>query len=525
MRRHFTWRSALLMVLLLGVTLISVGDVGVEGMIVSSVNQSSFSLRELMTVNSSISFEAECDAKSPPVNYGWFILQSTQLPLDFILKDDETKFCCDESQFKVSNYTCLNGIVVPKDKDVLGKQVGRFNSDECQIVHKQVYDKIPLDGYWTAAVFGCAKEVYLSTVTASFQNPTGYLPVDAYPFEVVHLALTILYSILALYWLIVCAIHHTEILPVQFWISGVIGLGILEMALFYEFYSHANDEGTSSSFIQGFAVFFMCLQIALGSMLVLVISMGYGVVKPTLGETMNIVYLFGALYFLVLAVYWETLHLQHTGIASGFLKTIEIISVFPLSFLDVSLFCWIFVSLSNLMKTLNLKKQMVKLALYRKFSYLLAFCFAASLLCTLFDFYLKVKIRKDGSNEWVKYKWIDILLWKGLFFIMVVCTAVLWRPTKNNRQYAYSAVAERTFDDDWDDHPNQPNFTGMKLRTLRRVEEDDEDDLRWVEENIPTAADDEGISFMEAFNLEDLETEGDEAELQARRIEVINKVE
>lgn len=56
----------------------------------------------------------------------------------------------------------------------------------------------------------------------------------------------IFYLTLALIWLVYCALHWKNLLRIQFWIGGVILLGMVEKAFFYFEYNEANENGFSS---------------------------------------------------------------------------------------------------------------------------------------------------------------------------------------------------------------------------------------------------------------------------------------
>lgn len=56
----------------------------------------------------------------------------------------------------------------------------------------------------------------------------------------------IFYFSLAFIWLIASALRWKDLLRIQFWIGGVIALGMLEKACFYFEYNQANENGFSS---------------------------------------------------------------------------------------------------------------------------------------------------------------------------------------------------------------------------------------------------------------------------------------
>lgn len=69
----------------------------------------------------------------------------------------------------------------------------------------------------------------------------------------------------------------------------------------------------------------------------------------------------------------------------------------------------------------------------------------------------------------------------------------LWRPTINNSRYAFSPLLDT--DEDEDEQTIHDAFEGMKLRNIKKNGAATnrgsgagmEDDLKWVEENIPSS--------------------------------------
>ena len=63
-------------------------------------------------------------------------------------------------------------------------------------------------------------------------GPNGYLSVIDYPLLVFYGCMCAVYVVMGLVWLILCSLHWRDLLRIQFWIGGVIFLGMLEKAMF-----------------------------------------------------------------------------------------------------------------------------------------------------------------------------------------------------------------------------------------------------------------------------------------------------
>lgn len=91
--------------------------------------------------------------------------------------------------------------------------------------------------------------------------------------------------------------------------------------------------------------------------------------------------------------------------------------------------------------------------------------------------------------------WVDDAFWRFLFSIVLLVIMFLWRPSANNQRYAFTPLI-----DDSDDEVEEFLVTdhlaeGMKLRgtkteangTAKPNAASADEDLKWVEENIPSS--------------------------------------
>ncbi|XP_059505304.1 transmembrane protein 87A-like isoform X4 [Stegostoma tigrinum] len=232
-----------------------------------------------------------------------------------------------------------------------------------------------------------------------------------------------------------------------------------------------------------FAELLSALKRSLARVLVILVSLGYGIVKPRLGAMLHRVIGVGVLYLIFSAI--EGI-LRVTG--ENF--DLALLAFIPLAVLDTALCWWIFISLTQTMKMLKLRRNVVKLSLYRHFTNTLIFAVIASIF---FIIWTTKKFRlADCQSDW-RERWIDDAFWRLLFSVILLVIMILWRPSANNQRFAFSPLA----DDDYDDELKEPMlneaFEGMKMRgtkaesngsaKLNKVDED----LKWVEENVPSS--------------------------------------
>jgi len=104
-------------------------------------------------------------------------------------------------------------------------------------------------------------------------------------------------------------------------------------------------------------------------LLLWVVSIGYGVVRSTLGGRTSKVLLLGATYFLAS----ELLDVvENVGTIDDLAGKTRMFLVLPIAILDAFLTLWIFTSPSKTLEKLQARRRLAKLEIYRKFINVLA---------------------------------------------------------------------------------------------------------------------------------------------------------
>lgn len=191
-----------------------------------------------------------------------------------------------------------------------------------------------------------------------WRNPDGYLPGKMAPLMTFFGFMSLAYLVLGLIWFLRFVRFWKDIIQLHYHITAVISLGMCEMAVWYFEYANFNSTGTRPMGITLWAVTFSSIKKTLSRLLLLVVSMGFGVLKPTLGGITSKVLLLGVIYF----VASEALELvEHLGNINDFSGKTKLFLVLPVAFLDALFILWIFSSLS---KTLEKLQVIVCLLLY-----------------------------------------------------------------------------------------------------------------------------------------------------------------
>ncbi|XP_044127626.1 transmembrane protein 87A isoform X2 [Bufo gargarizans] len=332
------------------------------------------------------------------------------------------------------------------------------------------------------------------TMRIEVKGPYEYLSPADYPRMIFFMVMCIVYVLFGVLWLAWSACYWRDLLRIQFWVGAVILLGMLEKAVFYAEFQNIRYYGQS---VQGAVILgelFSAVKRSLARILVIIVSLGYGIVKPRLGATLHKVVMAGALYLLFSGMEGV---LRVTGAQSD----LSSLAFIPLAFLDTALCWWIFISLTQTMKLLTLRRNVVKLSLYRHFTNTLILAVVASII---FIIWTSMKFRLvDCQSDWQEL-WVDDAIWRLLFSMILFVIMVLWRPSANNQRFAFSPLNEE--DDDDDDEQKEPmlkeSFEGMKMRSSKPETNGNakvtkaEEDLKWVEENIPSSVTDVALPAL-----------------------------
>eukprot|EP00736_Rhodelphis_marinus_P013262 Rmarinus@m.5137 len=287
----------------------------------------------------------------------------------------------------------------------------------------------------------------------TWYNPYGFLPAQLYGFIPFFGALSLFYLLCGVVWCAMCIRHHLTLLKLQFCIAGVILLGMIETATLYFTLEKFNDNGEPTCCpLAGELVFTSVVYVAkrtVSRILVLVVSMGWGHVKPTLGDQSGRVALLGFVYFvfaMLLDIVDKVEHFQEMNVGA------RLLFIVPVAFLDACFMLWIFMALSGTVRQLKERRQEAKLQLYNRFTKAMMAFVALAVLWTLYHAYVIIGNERE-SNQW-RTMWMMEAFWHSLYAGILFVIMILWWPSKNSLRYAYTEVAgedsddeERMFDD------------------------------------------------------------------------------
>ncbi|CAM9521156.1 unnamed protein product, partial [Laminaria digitata] len=180
--------------------------------------------------------------------------------------------------------------------------------------HTDVF-RIYETGMYVVLMGNCDAETGPITISGhtEWKNPHGYLPGEAYGCLPFFFVLAVFYLAMGIVWMVLCMVYVKDLLGVQMWASLVLLLGMIETGAQYFDYRDWNIEGTRSTGAQSFAILFGAAKRALSLSLVLMVCMGYGVVRPSLGRDVHKIMGLALVYFISSAL-WVALS---NGSATG----------------------------------------------------------------------------------------------------------------------------------------------------------------------------------------------------------------
>ena len=242
------------------------------------------------------------------------------------------------------------------------------------------------------------------------------------------------YLILNVVWLVLIIISIKNLIRLQFVILAVLLLGYAEQFLFLLDYAYMNITGNDPYGLIYVAEIVSAVKRMLARILVVVICLGFGTVRPRLG-TANIRVLVAAsiIYFSVASV---------TSVINA-INDYEYQNIWYLRILliilDIAWFYWIFYALVNTRRALKLRRNKVKLALYNSLGIVLIFAATASFALILV--YVYIFLINDCNSNWNERK-ADLIFWPSLFLILQAAIMVIWRPSNNDKRFAFVPLTE-----------------------------------------------------------------------------------
>ncbi|KAK9329234.1 lung seven transmembrane receptor-domain-containing protein [Lipomyces starkeyi] len=340
----------------------------------------------------------------------------------------DAKYCSQDNygQFLLQGST--NGSIA----SVFTKAV-TLSDDEPATV---TYDVRKTGFYCVGSYALTSDEGYVGTV--NFQNAFGKLPASQIAKLPFYGGLAIAYAVVLAFWMFLYVQYRSDILAVQNYITACAAFLAIEMVIVWGYYDVVNTKGNTvfSRFYMVFVAILNAFRNAFTFFLLLIVCMGYGVVKPTLGSTMTKCRILAGLHFVFGVVYAIASFLVTPDTAGPLILLV----ILPLAATMTAFYLWILSSLTSTIRNLTERKQNVKALMYRRLWRLL---FISILIIFGFFFVNSLIFADRNSPDFIprhwRSRWFVLDGWLNVvYFVDFLVIAFLWRPTRNNRRFAMS---------------------------------------------------------------------------------------
>ncbi|KAE8217969.1 hypothetical protein CF319_g8062 [Tilletia indica] len=347
------------------------------------------------------------------------------------------------------------------------------------------------NGSTPTLTYGAAGQHAQYTGVVTFTNKfNGNLPAAEYPKLAFYGVLTLAYLTMGIVWLVLSIKHRSELLTVQHFLSLTILFLIIEMCAQFGYYAYLNATDVDFFTIRSvsnnhFVTFFARALLVLSSVLdaarnsislflLLIVSMGYGVVRPSIGPIMTRVRMLTGLHFVFGVLYSIGVVLITLESGGGFI----FLFIFPLSLTLTGFMMWTLRSLNSTIDHLTARKQRFKVSMFKKLHRILSI---AVLVIFLFFVISTVSfgsaIETFSSRTWA-YRWLLLDGWLGtLYFVVFSSIAWIWRPTGQNLRMSMSDEVATDEDADANDFEIDTFATREGVNDNDDDDDDDDDDL------------------------------------------------
>jgi hypothetical protein len=364
------------------------------------------------------------------------------------LREDTKEYylICDEEAIAhdMCNATQINQFLIePEVYDPLTDTNKTANAEILTFYqdHTGLYEykyKVEKSGYYCALTYSNNGNLKYNAVV-NFRNAFGQLPAS----EVNNLAL---YGLLAVFYAVGCCLygfafwkHKHELLPLQKYLLAFYGFLIFENVLVWSYYDLRNKKGNTSG-VQGYMVLLSVInsfKVSFSFFILLVISLGYGIVYPKLQRKLM---LKCRIFALVTFGFCAAFIIQRYLTPSDSQSSAILFTFFPACACLLGFYFVTLKSLSLTMQYLQEQKQMVKLNMYNNLLKIITLSLVAVMFGTLMTsiMLLGMSAVEMVEKNW-RYRFFFTDFWSSLvYFVVFVLISFIWRPTSTSYMLALS---------------------------------------------------------------------------------------
>jgi len=312
-----------------------------------------------------------------------------------------------------------------------------------------------------------------------WRNPYGYLPAQIAPHLMVYWSIAAALTLLLLIWAGFAIKYRDGLLSLQYAIGLVIFLFAIEQVVWGTGMVVYNETGRINAVISVVGAFFKALKNTSIRCLLLLVGLGVSITNegPRGFITLLIVIVTSA-YLLLDLAYEYVMAAEDAG--EPISSKVQFGATAAMFVADAIYWVWIVFATYMTMAELREKGEKFKHKQYMWLVILLLGSLLISLVLVFFEGAMENSV--TGDKYWQLW-WIWFVYWDCVYFFCVFVVFLLWRPTLNNAQYAYSSQLPQQ-----DDGGNKPSESqsegGSKEEKNVELEEDGEGRVPGEEEAV-----------------------------------------
>lgn len=268
----------------------------------------------------------------------------------------------------------------------------------------------------------------------------GYLPGDLFGEMYFYIIMTTLYAFLFAWYGLNMKMHEESRIPIQNYIALTIGIGFAEVFFRAGDYWIWNEDGLRFWFAMYTGILMGVIKRSISRCLVVMVSLGWGVVRDDLYDHLRKIYILGGVYFftsgaadIVKIFSIVENEVLATSVEQELFDFVAILT-FVVAAIDVYFYMWILDALTGTMQYLEDMNQKMKLQRYLKLRLVFLISVLFAVVWAVFGI---VNSYMDARMLEEKHEWSVQAAWEVNYFMVLTSVSYLWKPDPNAKEYAY----------------------------------------------------------------------------------------
>jgi hypothetical protein len=286
-----------------------------------------------------------------------------------------------------------------------------------------------------------------------WKSKGGFLPGDLFSEFHFFTFLTIAYVGLLFWYAKSMTANKDSVIGIQKWILGTIVLAAIELFFRTTDYMVWNLDGVRPDFAMYSWITFRVLKGAISRCLLVMVSLGWGVIRDTLGDVMKKIILLGVVYSalsfgkeVAAIIFVEEFQILSNEVEK---EIYDIFAIFTylVAACDVTFIIWIFDGMNSTMEYLENMNQSMKLKRFLRLRLILilsVFFVVVAAVFTIVDATMDTTLLSEGQE------WLTRGAFELNYILVLLSIALLWKPDPRAKEFAYVMELPSIADDEND---------------------------------------------------------------------------